>query len=116
MKLNLTRIRASQVDPWLQRASHVAQVVGVLIAVLALFYAVVPLYRLAALDKQIFDQQQELNRIQGALAAAYVRLRTRVAWEAVFAAGPPCTGMMEPAQFPAAQKRLADAIEGRPTE
>lgn len=115
-KFKLPTLRASQWDPWLQRASHIAQVVLVVVALLTIYFTVVPLYRLAALDKQIFDQQQELARIDGELAEAYARLRTGIARDAIFAAGPQCTGLMDPPESPASAKRLADAIEGRPTE
>lgn len=113
-KFKLPTLWEAQWDPWLQRASHIAQVLGVIIALAALFYAVVPLYRMAALDKQILDQQQELDRIQRELAASYGRLRSRIAWEAIFKVGPPCTGLMEPPPEPGYfTKSLADAVRGQ---
>lgn len=103
-------------DPWLVRASHVATVLGVVVAVLTLVFVVVPLYKVAALEKQIFDLEQERDRLKTELATSYVSLRNRIVSMAVWRAGPPCTGMLEPSKVPESAKLLADAIRGMPVE
>jgi hypothetical protein len=98
----------SHFDVWLSRAGAIATVVLAAAGVFGLFYTVIPLYKLAALDEQVSKRELELNRVQKQLDATHARVRHDLLHEFVFDRGAECTGLMEPPQYEEAVKAIVD--------
>jgi len=78
-------------------ASHIAQIVMMLLTAGGLFFTVIPLYQKAAVDEQIAKQQIKLDQLERQLKLGYRKIRANAVRQYVFAAGAQCTGLMLPA-------------------
>lgn len=60
----------SSLDSWLSRGASVAQIGGIGLALAGLFYTVIPLYQMAAVEEQLARREAELKVVEAALAEA----------------------------------------------
>lgn len=97
----------ANLDIWLVRGSHIAQVGLFALTLWALFYTVIPLYKTAALEEQISRREAELKGTEKTLAETvaalnsateqmYRRSRADVLWNLNYKAGSHCSGLFRP--------------------
>ncbi len=103
---NLTTKRAeekkSNIDIYLSRLSHLAQIGLLIVAVIGYFYTVVPLYQKSLLDEQIAQKELELKASKVALEENYRELRRGLVNSYVFYVGAECSGVLERPRKPLA--------------
>jgi hypothetical protein len=69
------RTEGSNIDAWLQRLSHLAQIGLVILTLLALFYTVLPLYKTALLEESISRKELEYQKLVADQTLIYEQYR-----------------------------------------
>jgi hypothetical protein len=88
------------IDCWLVRASQLAAVLAVVLAIVGYFYTVQPLYQKALLDEAIAKKEVDLKKITALYEKNYEKLKGSGIHTFVFAAGTQCTDLLEPPEPP----------------
>jgi hypothetical protein len=86
----------SRLDQNLSRASHIAQIVLVCVAVFGYFFTVRPIYQKELLAEDVAHKKMELQSLREQVKAARKEIAVRTARQFTFAAGAQCTGLLEP--------------------
>jgi hypothetical protein len=83
-------------DDWLKRGAHIAQLCLVVIAVFGYFFTVRPIYQKERLDEDIARETLELKPIKSRLDLVYARLRSGEIHFFVGSLDIDCSGLMTP--------------------
>jgi len=97
----------SQLDQNLSRASHIAQIVLVCVAVFGYFFTVRPVYQKELLAEDVAQKQVELQSLREQIKAARKEIAVRTARQFTFVAGAQCTGLLDP---PSELLKIGDPI------
>ncbi|WP_276679063.1 hypothetical protein [Thalassolituus oleivorans] len=97
----------TRLDQNLSRASHIAQIVLVCVAVFGYFFTVRPIYQKELLAEDVAQKQVELQSLREQVKAARKEIAVRTARQFTIAAGAECTGLLEP---PSELLKIGDPI------
>ncbi|HAB95245.1 MAG TPA: hypothetical protein DCE83_00155 [Enterococcus sp.] len=87
-------------DSWLQRLSHIAQFGLFVITVFTIYYTVIPLYQMAALQEGIARKENELAKLNLKVKEAHSKIRAYVVDQVVAGMIFECSGLLVPPVSP----------------
>lgn len=93
------KTRLEKLERVIPLASHVAQVLMMLMTAGGFFFTVIPLYQKAAVDEQVAKQKIKLEELESKVAVNYKKYRAETIRKYVYLTGTECvTGLMFPIQ------------------